>query len=61
MQRNLDFGSEADAPIINATELTKPGGKIDPDELRARIEEARGQGQAMPRVQFGPRQGSTSI
>jgi len=52
MQRNLDFGSEADAPIINATELTKPGGKIDPDELRARIEEARGQGQAMPRVQF---------
>lgn len=52
MQRKLDFGNEADAPIINATELTKPGGKIDPDELRARVEEARGEAEAMPRVQF---------
>jgi 23S rRNA pseudouridine1911/1915/1917 synthase len=52
MQRKLDFGKEADAPTINATELTKPGGKIDPDELRARVEEARSKGEAMPRVQF---------
>lgn len=52
MQRNLDFGEEADAPIIQANELIKPGGKIDPDELRARVEAAREESDAMPRVQF---------
>lgn len=52
MQRKLDFGSEADAPIIKANELIRPGGKIDPDELRARVEEVRGESEIMPRVQF---------
>lgn len=52
MQRTPDFGSEAEAPIINAQELTLPGGKIDPDGLRARIEAAREDDLAMPRVEF---------
>lgn len=48
------FGTERDAPIIDADALVQPGGKLDPDALRAEIERARGESEsgAMPRVQF---------
>lgn len=52
MQRELDFGDEAGAPIIDAQELARPGGKIDPDELRLRVEAVREDESPMPRVQF---------
>lgn len=52
MERRPEFGNEAEAPIIDAQELTLPGGKIDPDELRARVEAAREDESPMPRVQF---------
>jgi len=52
MRRDLDFGDEAEAPIIDALDLIQPGGKIDPDELRARVEEAREDESPMPRVEF---------
>ncbi|MFI4892553.1 MAG: S4 domain-containing protein, partial [Phycisphaerales bacterium JB058] len=52
MRRDLDFGDEAEAPIIDAHELIRPGGKIDPDELRARVEDAREDESPMPRVEF---------
>lgn len=49
-----DFGPEADAPIIDADELTQPGGKLDADLLRDAVERARSGsgGSSMPRVQF---------
>lgn len=52
MQRTPDFGVEAEAPIIDAQELTQPGGKLDPDLLRARVEAVREDDAAMPRVEF---------
>ena len=47
-----DFGDESLAPVINAEELVRPGGKIDPDELRSRIESVREDSELMPRIQF---------
>ena len=49
-----EFGPEADAPIIDADELTQPGGKLDPDRLREAVETARARAPegSMPRVQF---------
>ncbi|MEO1584856.1 MAG: RluA family pseudouridine synthase [Planctomycetota bacterium] len=49
-----EFGSETDAPIIDADALTQPGGKLDPDRLREAVESARGgsSSNSMPRVQF---------
>ncbi|MEO1535419.1 MAG: RluA family pseudouridine synthase [Planctomycetota bacterium] len=49
-----DFGPESEAPIIDADELTQPGGKLDPDLLRAAVEKARSDSSSssMPRVQF---------
>ncbi len=54
MPTEPEFGPEADAPIIDADELTQPGGKLDPDRLREAVEQARdGSASAsMPRVQF---------
>ena len=54
MPSEHDFGPEANVPIIDADELTQPGGKLDPDLLRAAVEKARSSSAAaaMPRVQF---------